>query len=286
MERNNEEKHHMTTNFYKSKLAKKLSHQYAQFTTKEFPKKIQTCFNTIFKLITKIKTENKKEYSSINNLFTRKINAKIRKIDLTKNHIISPVDGKIIQKGDINDTELLQAKGLNYSIEELIGPDHAHYFYNGKFITLYLSPKDCHRIFTPYTGLISCCIHHPGYLFPVREPYISKEKSLYCKNERLTTIIESDLGKIAIVKVAAIGVGNITTNYNKTIKTNQQNIKKHQILKQSKPYPLTIKGSHLATFHLGSTVILLFEKNKIELLNSKEPANVHYGEPIAKKLQY
>jgi phosphatidylserine decarboxylase len=210
-------------------------------------------------------------YKSINDLFTRALKADAR--PLGNAWMLSPVDGRFVSKDLIHDGKLLQAKGIRYPLNKLIPDSSANRFRFGYAMTIYLSPSDCHRIFSPVTGRIKKTIHVPGALFPVREPYISELPNLYAMNERLITIIETSLGDVAVVMVAAINVSTIETTYPITAKTKQSisiTNTKHEIQ----------KGDWLATFHLGSTVIILTETNALKV-PTQENQSMKYGTDLA-----
>ncbi|HMV43799.1 MAG TPA: archaetidylserine decarboxylase, partial [Leptospiraceae bacterium] len=129
---------------------------------------------------------NIKEYNSLNQFFTRALKAGARIIDSAENAVVSPVDARITSFGDINDDTLIQAKGFDYSVKELLGSEKYYpFFNNGKFITFYLSPQDYHRIHSPFYGKILGYYYAPGKLFPVNDAAVGGIRGLFPKNERL-----------------------------------------------------------------------------------------------------
>ena len=200
------------------------------------------------------------EYRSIDAFFTRGLRSELRPISETE--IVSPVDGQVLEYGRISNGKLIQAKGLFYSLESLIPLPSASDFKDGHFVTIYLSPKDCHRIFSPVSGTVLASRIVPGKVLPVREPYISGHPNLYVENTRLITLLSSAVGKVAVVKVAALNVSSIST--------------------ECQVGASVSKGQHLATFHLGSTVVLLFEKNAMEEF-SFSSTHIKYGESITRR---
>ncbi len=181
--------------------------------------------------------------------------------------------------GDITDHTLLQAKGLSYALDDLIPTTSADYFKQGKFLTIYLAPSDCHRIFSPIKGEVVEAIHIPGKLFPVREPYISSKRNLYTVNERLVTILDTEIGKVALVMVGATNVGYISARYDLNLQTN---CKQHKDVGEFQyPNPVTMNaGDWINTFHLGSTVILLTESNNLNWTVSSH-THLKYGRLIS-----
>ncbi|RAP32601.1 phosphatidylserine decarboxylase [Candidatus Marinamargulisbacteria bacterium SCGC AG-410-N11] len=252
------------------------------FTTRKIPSIFQkTIINITIKLLKINKTEIKEplsHFKTINTLFTRKLKESCRPIDNSDLSIMSPVDGLIQEFGNITNNTLIQAKDIRYKLDDLVTKNYADTFKNGSFITFYLSPKDCHLIFAPCNGQIKSSCIIPGKLFPVKQSWVSSFPNLYIENERVITLLETFYGTIAIIKVGALNVGNITTTYDKSITTN---------IKQKKPinkhysmyYPMK-KGSHLASFNLGSTVILLFQEKSIEWSNLKQYKSINYGQKI------
>ncbi|MCZ8158155.1 MAG: archaetidylserine decarboxylase [Leptospira sp.] len=216
-----------------------------------------------------------KEYASLNQFFTRALRAEARIIDSAENAVVSPTDSKITSFGNINESTIIQAKGIDYSVKELIGSEKYYKsFTNGKYITFYLSPQDYHRIHSPFFGQILGYYYEPGKLFPVNDLAVLNIRGLFPKNERLITFLQTEYGKVAVIKVGASNVGKIRVTYDNKIVTNNwiRFSKEHEY----KDVSIMIdKGSELGRFEMGSTVILVFENDTIEL--SK---NIALGEKI------
>jgi phosphatidylserine decarboxylase len=219
-------------------------------------------------------------YTSINQLFTRSLKIRHRPINHDIKTLVSPVDGTLLEYGKIEKGTLLQAKGISYTIDQLIPTQLSSLFNHGHFMCIYLSPSDCHRIFAPYTGECIQTCHVPGTLYPVREPHISTTPGLYTQNERLTSILQTVIGKIAVVMVGAINVGKITVTYNTQFQTN---LKTNTTIKTTNHFTPTKleKGAHLGTFHLGSTVILCIENQRLEFEPFTTNQHLQYGQKIA-----
>jgi len=218
-------------------------------------------------------------FTTFNHFFTRNLTLGARHIDKSPNIISSPADGKVVSLGKIMDNRLFQIKGMDYSIQELLGnEEETLYFKDGHFITIYLAPSDYHRLHCPLDGEIYKAKVIPGKLYPVNSYGINRIKSLFCKNERLITFINTTFTKIAYIKVGAFNVGSISVNYDKNLRTNTNK----KIVKRKYHPPIHIKkGAPLGKFNLGSTVILIFQKDSIEFL-VKLGAKVQVGEKIAK----
>lgn len=218
-------------------------------------------------------------FKTFNEFFTRTLKSGTRKIDAAKNAVVSPVDGAIINFGNIEKNALIQAKGKLYTLGSLLQDETtAKGFEDGSFITIYLHPRDYHRIHAPLSGKIIGFSYIPGALFPVNRRSLNAVDGLFPKNERLITYMETSAGKIAVVKVGACLVGRIRAVYagfiaDSTIK---------EALKKEFARNISMKkGDELGVFELGSTVILLFGKKRVRLGRIKEGMNVRMGEKIA-----
>lgn len=223
------------------------------------------------------------EYRTLKEFFARRLKPAARPIAMEPGAIVSPVDGKVSQLGDIKQGTLIQAKGIEYSVAELLGDGEelADRFYGGKFITIYLSPRDYHRIHMPVDGTLEQYTYLPGRLFPVNEIGVKQVESLFARNERLITFVQSpDAGCVAVVKVGALFVGSIKVTYN-TATTNVKHGRVHS--EQIAGHPHVTKGQELGWFEFGSTVILLFEKGRLEWVSGlREGSAVLMGQQLAK----
>ncbi|MCC5814872.1 MAG: phosphatidylserine decarboxylase, partial [Leptospira sp.] len=209
-----------------------------------------------------------REYNSLNEFFTRALRAEARIIDSAENAVVSPVDARITAFGAIKESSVIQAKGIDYSVADLIGVEkYAKDFVNGKFMTFYLSPQDYHRIHSPFYGKILGYYYEPGKLFPVNDLAVLNIQSLFPKNERLITFLQTEYGKIAVVKVGASNVGKIRVTYDNKIVTNSWiRFSKEMEYKDISMY--VNKGGELGRFEMGSTVILVFEKDMVDFLDT------------------
>ena len=203
-----------------------------------------------------------RNYKSLNDFFTRELDLSFRnKID-KNNNIISPCDGTISGFGEINENTFIHAKKHKYSIYELTH-ERENDFNNGKFINIYLEPKDCHRVYMPCDASLVKVTHIPGSLYSVA-PYASEGiKKLYSKNERVVLSFCNDKLKMSLIMIGAVNVGcisltdqgiiapskhrNIITEFN-----NKENIKKYK------------KGDEIGMFNLGSTVIIILNDQTIQ----------------------
>ncbi|GGE18986.1 phosphatidylserine decarboxylase proenzyme [Marinithermofilum abyssi] len=223
------------------------------------------------------------QYATLLDFFVRGLKEGARPVDPDPRCVVSPVDGTVSQLGSIADDTMLQAKGVTYSLEALLGADaeQARKFCGGQFVTIYLSPRDYHRIHTPVQGRVKRLTYIPGTLFPVNAMGVRCIKGLFARNERLITYMDTPAGYIALVKVGATNVGSIKVQYDPFISTNRPG--KRQ--KENKEYPSMQpmdKGEEIGRFEFGSTVILLFEKGKIDWTDGLAPGRfLHMGQPLA-----
>ncbi|HNL54333.1 MAG TPA: archaetidylserine decarboxylase, partial [Turneriella sp.] len=202
-----------------------------------------------------------------------------RLIDQKENVIISPVDGRLLVSGSLEQGQLLQSKGMESSLQNLLGNNRFYkQFLGGRYMTIYLSPQDYHRIHSPVEGRILGYYYQPGKLFPVNNLAVNTINQLFSKNERLITYIQSEFGLVAVVKVGATSVGKIRVTYDPNIATNRwvRLVKEHMYDEE-----INIrKGAELGRFEMGSTVMLLFERDTAELLEFEEKQKLLFGQPI------
>lgn len=188
------------------------------------------------------------QYASLNDFFTRRLKSGVRPIAQEESIVVSPVDAVITGIGPIHDGQLLNIKGQDYTIEELLNhsPRMVNY-HNGFFIVLYLSPTDYHRIHSPVSGKIVETEHIIGKVYPVNEYGLRNMKRVLSRNERLITYIQHSGGEVAVVKVGAMNVSSI---------------------QYTQPFTEQLeRGDDLAYFEFGSTVVLCMEEGTFECRN-------------------
>ena len=219
-------------------------------------------------------------YKTFNEFFTRQLKPELR--PLAKTAITSPVDGTISQFGDIVDSSLVQAKGVTYTLESLVGgnKERAKRYEGGQFITIYLSPRDYHRIHMPCSGKLVEQTHIPGRLFSVAKHTVNTIKGIFARNERVIASFETEHGPMAMILVGAINVAAIETVWAGLItppKGETMTSKNYT----SKEISLE-KGEEMGRFNMGSTVILLFAKDAPKLSDSlKEDQSLKMGEALS-----
>ncbi|MEO9946829.1 archaetidylserine decarboxylase [Paraglaciecola sp.] len=208
-----------------------------------------------------------KSYPSFNAFFTRLLKADARTICADENQLALPVDGAVSQLGDINFDSIFQAKGHDYSLTTLLGgkPEIAQPYLGGKFATIYLSPKDYHRIHMPIDGQLTDMIYVPGELFSVSPLTAERVPGLFARNERVVAIFDTEIGKMAMALVGATIVASIETKWAGTISPPTGKTVQHWKYPDQGENSVTIKkGEEMGLFKLGSTIVACFEANKIE----------------------
>jgi phosphatidylserine decarboxylase len=208
--------------------------------------------------------EEPEAYPSFNEFFTRALKPGARPIDETAGGIVSPVDGAVSQLGRIEEEEIFQAKGQSFDLTRLLGgdPGTAEPFVDGEFATLYLSPKDYHRIHMPIAGTLKKTVYIPGKLFSVNPSTAQRVPQLFARNERFVAIFDTELGPMAMVLVGAMIVASIETVWSGLIKRKGHTpITTHY--NDENPIHLK-KGEEMGRFKLGSTVVLCFPKGKMQ----------------------
>jgi len=224
--------------------------------------------------------KNISEFHTFNEFFTRRLKREARPVDQSKNSLISPVDGFIGEYGTIKNGILIQAKGMDYRLQDLIQDKNRTTVYDGgEFITIYLAPHNYHRIHSITDGEVNEFSYITGDLWTVSSLGINYITNLFARNERLTTYINTKNGECAIVKVGATVVGKIRVNYHSQVSNLSRKISKKITLDD--PYRLE-KGQEIGLFELGSTVICLFPPKQIELYDLKIGQVVKFGSAIGK----
>ncbi|MBW8461327.1 archaetidylserine decarboxylase [Acidovorax sp.] len=221
-------------------------------------------------------------YTSFNDFFTRALKDGAR--PLADADLICPVDGAISQFGPIAKDQVFQAKGHSYSTTALVGGDAAlgARFENGHFATLYLSPRDYHRIHMPCAGSLTRMIHVPGELFSVNPTTARGVPGLFARNERVVCVFESAQGPFVLVLVGATIVGSMATVWH-----GQVNPPRPGTLRQWDYAPGQVslqKGEEMGRFLLGSTVVMLFPQGPLQFNPQWAPARpIQLGEAMAQR---
>lgn len=226
-----------------------------------------------------------RDFQTFNHFFTRALKPKARPICRQADSIACPVDGTVSQIGGIENNQIFQAKGHSYSLQTLLGNDEAcEEFRDGFFATLYLSPRDYHRIHSPLNAKLKKMIHIPGKLFSVNSITTQYVPELFARNERVICLFETDAGPMAVILVGAIFVSSIETVWAGTITPpNGKTIQSWDYT--NAPVELN-KGDELGRFNMGSTAIVLFPKGTISWeANIKAESKIQMGQCLGKLIR-
>ncbi|MCP4286538.1 MAG: phosphatidylserine decarboxylase [Gammaproteobacteria bacterium] len=225
------------------------------------------------------------KYPSFNAFFTRAITPDARPLTPESSAVASPVDGVVSQAQPIENGMLFQAKGQHYSLQELLGGDKqwTERFADGNFATIYLSPRDYHRIHMPLTGRLSIMTHVPGRLFSVNTSCARTIPRLFSRNERVVNLFDTDAGPMAVIMVGAIFVASMDTVWTGTVSPRSRRATYWDYSGES-PDPIDLdKGAEMGRFNMGSTVILLFGREAVHWSHSLQAgAKVRMGEEIGR----
>ena len=225
------------------------------------------------------KIEDLQEFACFNDFFTRELKDGARPIADAK--LVSPADGAVSQLGKIELGRCFQAKGRDFSVVELLGgdKDRAQPFLNGEFATIYLSPKDYHRVHMPCAGTLTETVYVPGDLFSVNPTTAEGVDGLFARNERMVCMFDTEFGPMAMVLVGAMIVAGIETVWSGQVCP----LPKQAQVQDYTSGPITLeKGDEMGRFKLGSTVILCFPEDAVTFLEEvKASSPLQMGQAIA-----
>jgi phosphatidylserine decarboxylase len=229
------------------------------------------------------------EYETLNKFFVRRLRPGVRTWPTDQSVVASPVDGIVGQTGLIGAGQLLQAKGRSYTVAQLLDDEtDAKRYADGAYATIYLSPRHYHRIHTPVQGEVKSARHVPGALLPVNAAAVMHVDAVFTRNERLITYVDSLAGRVAIVAIGAYNVGRISAAFDPSWSgqqdvdwvTNRKGLDPET--RHYDPALVVAIGDEIMAFHLGSTVVLLFETDWVDLYSVLAPGvEVKVGQPIA-----
>lgn len=224
------------------------------------------------------------EFASFNDFFTRELKPCARPLADAAQFILSPADGAVSQLGPISGGRIIQAKGRDYSVAEILGcgAEEAARFEGGSFITIYLSPKDYHRVHMPAAGTLQATSYIPGDLFSVNTATAAGVDRLFARNERLSCRFDGPDGHFASIMVGAMIVAGIDTVWPNAFRTHASASVHEDFTGKGHSFAA---GDEMGRFYLGSTVVLLFEPGRVtwrEDLKAGDPLRM--GEGIARRL--
>lgn len=220
-------------------------------------------------------------YGSFNEFFTRSLRPGARPIADPDGTVACPADGTLSRQGTIENGRILQAKGHDFSLVELLAGDRdwAERFSGGAFATIYLSPRDYHRVHMPLSGTLREMFHVPGRLFSVNPITTKLVPRLFARNERVVCLFEADGGAMAVILVGAIFVGSIDTRWEGRITPTSRQGRSHRYEREAAVR--LEKGEEMGRFNMGSTVVLLFPSGTVEWDPSLVPGDtLRMGQPI------
>jgi phosphatidylserine decarboxylase len=227
------------------------------------------------------------QFKTFNDFFTRELKPEARQIIAGEDNLAHPVDGCVSQMGNIKEGRLFQAKGHDFSLRELLGgrDDVAAPFDDGLFSTIYLAPKDYHRIHMPITGKLEQMIFIPGDLFSVNPLTAQNVPNLFARNERAVAIFSTAVGPMAMVLVGATIVASIETVWSGTLTANADKEIQYWDYKNQ---DITLeKGAEMGRFKLGSTIVALFPKESIHFAEDLQAGSVtRLGELFANTVEH
>lgn len=254
------------------RLARSESHWIKQLFINQFIKQYKVD-------LTEAAISNPEDFACFNDFFTRALKEGARPI--AEQAVVSPADGQISQIGHIRGSDLLQAKGQYFSLHDLLGGDATltGEFINGEFATIYLSPKDYHRVHMPVTGTLRKTIYVPGKLYSVNKTTSEQVPGLFAKNERLVCIFDTEMGPMAVILVGAMIVAAIETVFAGQVTPLTTQIQQQNYSDRGEV--VLEKGAELGRFKLGSTAIVLFGEKRCQWLSSAKAGNdIRMGEAL------
>ena len=219
------------------------------------------------------KLKSASDFEHFNAFFTRELVPGARPIDPDPATFVAPSDGKISQCGRLTNDRILQAKGRHYTLRSLLADNRAvSKFYNGFFHTIYLAPRDYHRVHMPMSGHLQSMIHVPGRLFSVAPYNVNRVPDIFARNERVISLFETPHGPMAIILVGAMLVSSMETTWSGVITPPRG--KRVSTTDWSRRDIHLTKGQEMGRFNMGSTVIVLLPANAVSKLEHYEPEDI------------
>jgi phosphatidylserine decarboxylase len=222
------------------------------------------------------------EYPSLGDFFVRKLKPGLRPVAGAT--VVHPADSQISQNGPITAGKLIQAKGREYFVRELLANSEAQIKYeNGYFITYYLCPTDYHRVHSPVDGMIQRVTHIPGELWPVNKWSVENIHDLFSVNERIVVELATEVGPVAVIFVGATNVGKIELSFDPSFVGNQMTLSKNRVVEYRTPIEIK-KGEELGLFRMGSTIVMVYGEDFVNRFrgNLNLGPYVKYGQALTR----
>jgi phosphatidylserine decarboxylase len=226
---------------------------------------------------------NPAAYRSFNAFFTRALRPGARPVDAAPEAVCCPADGEVSEAGAVTDGRLVRAKGWDYTLIELVGGDArlAAELEGGAYATIYLSPRDYHRVHMPLGGRLRRMIHVPGRLYSVNKLTTKTLPRLFARNERVISVFDTDAGPMAVILVGATFVGSMDTVWAGTVTPAHR---RAVTWDHAPAAPVVLeRGAEMGRFNMGSTVIVLFGRDAVHWAEPLRPGQaVRMGERIGR----
>lgn len=241
-------------------------------------------FVSLYKVdVDEVKLDVPADFATFNDFFIRELRDDARIIDAGNDSIVSPVDGTVSTTAAIRADSIVQAKGIDYSLDDLLATDleEARAYIDGSIATIYLAPHNYHRVHAPFAGELVAARYVPGDLFSVNEATVARVAGLFGRNERLIMHFRTTWGSAAFIFVGALNVGSISTPWSGEIRPRKHGVV--EVLDLSRHSTSVKKGDLLGWFNMGSTVIMLLPPNTCEWDKDLMPGDpLRMGEAIGK----
>jgi len=241
-------------------------------------------FVSLYKVdVEEVKQSVPDDFATFNDFFIRELIAGARPIDAASESIVSPADGTVSAAGKIDKDRIFQAKGLHYTLTDLLATDidDATRFVDGAFATIYLSPSDYHRVHSPVSGELVAARYVPGDLFSVNEATVSYLPNLFTRNERLICHLQTVNGPIVVILVGALNVGSISTRWSGDLRPRKKGVVDDIDIATKGESTQLEKGDLIGWFNMGSTVIVLLPPGSSDELSAlKIGSRVRMGQAI------
>ena len=224
------------------------------------------------------------EYPSLSHFFARRLRSGIRQVDGDETALCCPCDGVIAALGEVTRDRMIQAKGKDYSLTELLmDEERASTLAAGTYVTIYLSPRDYHRVHAPVAADLIGYDYVPGTHFPVNPLFSRSVNDLMANNERVVFHFDTEVGALAMVMVAALGVSNIEVAHDRLQTRYLRRDRCMRKIRFDQP-AATARGAEVGTFNLGSTTIMVFQPNTVDLSAIQVGDSVRFGQSIGQLL--